>query len=474
MRESSSRSEHRIGSTPTEDGGTHEGVPDESGRQADADGPDEKRPSQAAKLVRLAADVDFFVTPEGQPFATIAVNDRHETHPVRSRGIRGWLRREYWRTYRGPVSGNAVSDAVETLAARAEFDGEVHPVSLRIARHEDRLYVDLANPAWEAIEINPAGWRLIADPPVPFRRTGTMAPLPTPIRGGSIEQLRPFVNVAGEDGWHLFVGALVAAFAEGGPYFVLVLLGEQGSAKSTSARVFRELVDPSRSPLRAEPADQRDLLIAAKHGWVIAIDNVSHLSDALSDAICRLSTGGGFSTRTLYTDEDETVLDAQRPVVLTAITDVVRRGDLLDRAVVIDQPPIADTDRLPEAEFWRQFELVRPAILGALCDALVAALATAERVALKRLPRMADPTRWVTSAEAAFGWPAHTFANAYARNRHEGNAMAIEASVIAAPLQELVEAGEWLGTAGDLLQRLSKSRQMRSPVSESGRRHREP
>ena len=145
---------------------------------------------------------------------------------------------------------------------------------------------------------------MLSDSPVRFRRARGMNALPVPRRGGSIEALRPFLNVQGDEDFVLIVSWLVAALRPKGPYPVLVLQGEAGSAKSTAVRVLRALVDPNTSPLRSEPRETRDLMIAARNSWCIAFDNVSRLSPRLSDDLCRMATGGGFSTRQLYTDNE--------------------------------------------------------------------------------------------------------------------------------------------------------------------------
>ena len=436
-------SDETLDATPSDENGPVEPAEDE-------------RRSQAARLVDLADHVELFHTPTGEPFATVAVEKHCETHPVRSTAFKGWLRRRYWDAYRQPAAGSAMVDAIETLAARAEFGGATHPVAIRIAEHNGRIYVDVANDVWQAVEIGPDGWRIVAAAPVKFRRPATMEPLPDPVRGGSLELLRPFVNVADDESWHLFAGFLVAAFRPSGPYLVLVLYGEQGSAKSTTTKIIRLLVDPGRSPLRAEPREQQDLLIAARNNWIVAFDNVSHFPPWMSDALCRLSTGGGLGKRQLYTDQDEIVLDAQRPQVINGITEFVTRGDLLDRSIIQEQPTIRDQSRRSEDELWREFEAKRPQIVGALFDAVSAALANHARVVLQELPRMADPTRWVTAAEPALGWPAGTFAAAYRHNRREGSALALDAALIAGPLVELAKRGTWQGAAAALLSKLGE------------------
>jgi hypothetical protein len=210
-------------------------------------------------------------------------------------------------------------------------------------------------------------------------------------------------------------------------------------------------------------AEQQDLLIAARSNWVIAFDNVSRLQPWMSDALCRLSTGGGLGKRQLYTDLDEIVLDAQRPQVLNGITEFVQRGDLLDRAIIQEQPSIRGSSRRSESDFWRTFQAVRPAILGALFDAVAGAMANEASVVLPDLPRMADPTRWVTAAEPALGWPTGTFAAAYRRNRSDGSALALEGAPIAGPLRDLTALGEWKGTATELLRRRAERARDETP-----------
>src|SRR5262249_24755294 len=157
---------------------------------------------------------------------------------------------------------------------------------------------------WSAIRVSRAGWSVVKTPPVRFRRARGMLSLPYPVLGSDVSELRDFLNVE-DDAFGLALAWLVAACLPAGPYPVLVLLGRQGSAKSSMARILRRLIDPNKCLLRSQPKDERDLAIAANNGWMIALDNLSDLPAWLSDALCRLATGGGFSTRQLYTDEDE-------------------------------------------------------------------------------------------------------------------------------------------------------------------------
>jgi hypothetical protein len=321
-----------------------------------------------------------------------------------------------------------------------------------VAEYEGCAYVDLANDRWEAVEITASGWRAVADPPVKFRRAKGMGALPHPVQGENISSLRAFINIATDDDWILLCAWLVQAIRPRGPYPIGVLQGEQGSAKSTAARVLRSLIDPNVASLRSEPRSEHDLMIAATNGWCVALDNLSNIPVWLSDALCRLATGGGFATRELYSDSDEVLFDAQRPVLINGIEELAARGDLLDRSIITYLPQIPDEQRRPEEEFWVEFETARPQILGALYTSVSAAMRTVNTVKIKRLPRMADFAIWATAAESASGFEAGTFINAYTRNRESANDLALESSTVAPAIQEFIEEEiAWAGTATELL-----------------------
>jgi hypothetical protein len=233
----------------------------------------------------------------------------------------------------------------------------------------------------------------------------------------------------------------------------LLVHGEQGTAKSMLVRIIRRFVDPNRADLRAEPCNTRDLAIAANNAWIIGFDNLSSIEPWLSDAFCRLSTGGGFATRELYTNKEEAIFDSKRPVVLTGIEEIVTRADLIDRCISVELQPIPEAGRKTESEIWAAVDASAGRIFGALLDAVACALRAHRDVRLPVLPRMADFAVWATAAEAGLGLPAGAVMAAYQGNRAAANEIALEASPIAALVVALVrEQGVWSGTATDLLE----------------------
>ena len=336
-------------------------------KRGDAGG---RGPRQADILIGLAADAGLLHAPDGTGYADLEINGHRETWPIRSKGFRRWLARRFFVATDGAPSSEALRSALNVIEARAHFDAPQMDVHIRVAGHGGKLYLDLTDDAWRAVEIDEAGWRIVDEPPVRFRRAAGMQPLPVPLTGGSIEMLRAFLNVGGDNDFVLVIAWALAVLRDKGPYPVIVLSGEQGSAKSTFCAILRALLDPNTAPLRALPREDRDLFIAATNGHVLTFDNVSRLPAWISDTLCRLATGGGFAVRQLYTDQDEVLFDAARPVVLNGIEDIVTRPDLADRAIFLALEPIPEERRRPERELWAAFDKVRPQILGALLDAI--------------------------------------------------------------------------------------------------------
>ncbi len=331
------------------------------------------------------------------------------------------------------------------------FGNDVRDTFVRIAGHGGKIYLDLADEQWRAIEIDCKGWRLVASPPVMFRRPKGMLPLPEPATGGSITELRELINVD-EQGWMLIVGWLLATFRDKGPYPVLVIYGPQGSAKSTTSKLLRSIVDPNVAPARSLPSKEKDLAIAAKNGWVQSFDNLTGLHGDKSDWICRLATGAGLATRKLYRDDEESIFEASRPIILNGITEPASKSDLLDRSLLIALPTIRDNMRRTEQELLEAFERSRPGILGALLTAVSAAIKNVGTVKLTHLPRMADFYQWVVAALSSVGIDVSAFQRSYDQNLADHNILAIESSRVGkAVLNFARRQFSWSGTASQLL-----------------------
>jgi hypothetical protein len=369
---------------------------------------------------------------------------------VRSRGFKSWLIRSYYEAEGAPPNSEALQNALALIEARACIDGPERPVFTRVGGHEGRVYIDLANEQWQAIEVSSDGWRVLESKqsPICFRRAPGMLALPTPIRGGSVDWLHEYVNVKSPEDFELMIAWLLAAMREKGPYPILVLTGEQGSAKSSCATILRSLIDPNTAPLRSFPREDRDLLVAALNGWVVAFDNVSTIPPWVSDSLCRLSSGAGSGIRKLYSDNEEELFAAQRPIILNGIEDSVNKADLADRTVLFTLEQIPEEHRKADQALHVEWEKVRPAILAALLDFIVVGLNRLPQTRLARSPRMADFALWGTACERTPG----NFMRAYEGNRINAVEITLEHDLVASAVRALMRnREEWVGTAATLL-----------------------
>jgi hypothetical protein len=412
-------------------------------------------------------DQALFRTCDDVAFADLIIAGHRETWPIRSKPFRfeyiRYLRRQLEhltdkdsvmaQTLGPSLKKAAINSAIDEFEMRAICSPVEREVHVRVASDGDDLYIDLCDRDWHAVRVTVAGWSVVQSPPVRFRRTSGMRPLPFPERGASIEALRPFLNI-NENDFVLAVAFLLAALQPHGPYPIFALIGEQGASKTSFVRTLRNLVDPSSVPSGALPFSGRDLYIAAHNAHIQAFENVSRLSDLMSDHLCRLATGGGIRTRALFKDTDETLLGMARPIMLEGIANFVTRPDLMDRSIIFAAEPLSNrkTERVLHAEFERR----RPRIFGALLDRLVIGVRQLPDTHLANPPRMADFATWAVACGL------DGFERSYAANRQAAIDVTLEHDVLAQAVRALVKS-EWVGTATELLDLLGPTIKITNP-----------
>jgi hypothetical protein len=315
------------------------------------------------------------------------------------------------------------------------------------------------------VELDVNGWRIINNPPVRFWRVRGILPLPLPQRAGSIRQLRGFVNLNDND-FVLLVAVLLDGLRPGKPHPVLYLAGEEGTAKSTLAKIVRRLIDPNSTPLRALPGNVRDLFVCVHNSYALSFDNISKIALKISDALCQVSSGSGFGTRKLFTDNGEFLVSGSRPVVLNGLANSITRSDLAERTVVLKPAPITQEQRLSEAELWNSFESEVPYVFGAMLDATVHGLRKEPLVRPYRLPRMADFVTRSIACERAFAEEG-AFLRAFSSTAVETIEALIEDDCVATAVNTfMTERSFWCGTATQLLRELTDGDRTEAQVSQ--------
>jgi hypothetical protein len=469
------------------------GAPQNSGKTLLEELQESSERSTMERLIMYArSGATFFHNAAKEGFASVVKDSHRENYEISSPRFKLWVRHEFWRRekerleaaaleveralHEGEVKADMpavvrdrdLADAIRQLESIALFEGRQEEVHIRTAGHDGKVYIDMGDDAWRAIEVSPEGWRIVEGEEIPvrfIRPKGLLAlPEPAPRGEGCLDKLLSLLNLGeGEDAKRnriLILAWLSHAYLPTGPYPVLTLTGPQGAAKSHALRILRNLVDPSVAPGSTKPRSEHDAYIDASANWVIAYDNLPTVPAWLSNVLCDIATGGGFRTRTLYTNRDQEIFQDKRPIILAGIGSVATRSDLLDRAAIVNLPRIDPKARRKEATISRMLEEAQPQILSAILDAVAVGLAKKEDVVLEELPRMADFAVWGIATEEALGAAPGEFMAAYTESRQDASDTALEAWALSDTFIEFAHqfAGvenAWEGTATALLGRLN-------------------
>ena len=356
------------------------------------------------------------------------------------------------------ASASALSDCITVLDGEAS-ELDPRPVWLRIGQHAGTVVVDMGTETGQCITITPAGWAVQADSPVIFRRSELTHPLVSPDRDGTLDALRALINLPEED-YRLAIAWVVAAYFTGIPHPILLIQGEQGTAKSNLIRTLLALIDPQPAADRTPPRDSREWAIFARASWAFSFDNITDIPPWLSNALCKGVTGDAVLQRVLHSDEDIGVYSFQRVIALTTIAikhDIA--GDLADRILLVE-PEVIDK-RLTEAEVAAARAAALPAALGAVLDLVAGVLRELPATAVDNAPRMADFARVLAALDAVTGWDTlacyRVKVAGLALSLIEGNTFAYAIYRLAtAPSPGGLGPRPWEGTAAELLDTLRR------------------
>ena len=364
---------------------------------------------------------------DGEIFITFTVqrdNKCHsENHPLKSPAAEGWIRRTLRNKLNRAPHRNELENyrcELESLAYEQNIRFKTY---LRTGEHEDKIYIDIGNADWQAIEIDADGWRIVDQAPIPFRRNAHMGELPMPKKNGSLEVLKDFACFRTREDFLLYASFLICSFHPSGPYFHLMLVGEKGSAKSSLARLTQTLLHPSSSSSKGLPKDEDNLVIDAYHNRFVMIDNENDLGKWVPNALCRLATGTGIGNRTQYTNRDQMAFSVARPCIITAHIIPSKQEDLIERCLIakLNCPKTYLTER----NLKMKLEKNAGKILGAILNIISISLKHAQDLVPEslNLHRMADASYFIACAAQEIGWDSiDEFLNVL--NSHQATALA--------------------------------------------------
>jgi hypothetical protein len=452
--------------------------------------PKKKEPSQRDRLIEIAvtSGITYWHDADGNAFATASRDARIERYRVRSAPFKRLLRRLYGEAYPniaatkkaggtvpGGVSDTAMNEALPTLEALAQTGPTREPAVRVCCGDDDDVWLDLCDETWRLVKITAAGWEIVDAADVPLVRTNGMRALPAPAPDpDALAKLRALLNLnpvadkskalvkRADQSFILITNFMLVVLYPRGPYPILSVNGEHGSAKTTACWIVRMCTDPNKAPMRSVPRNPDDLFVTSQHSRLLPLDNVSHLFPELADVLCGIATGSGRGARQLYTDGDETILGACNPIMINGIEGLLTRADLADRCLSVMLTEISDEVRRDEAEMRGTIAAAVPGILALLLDAMATAIRALPTLKLSRMPRMADFTRLACAAAPAFGWTADDVFTAIMENRQIAVEAVIDADPVATAVLAFLEQRQaapqaadstylWIGTATELL-----------------------
>lgn len=382
--------------------------------------------SQATKLVDFAKKyLELFHDDALQAYAQD--KETKEVYLLKADSFRQMLSAAYYKKHHSHASKQALVEALDIMTGLAIYDAPCERVFLRVAKKDDRYYLELAESgSSRCVCIYPGRWEVFDEAPIKFIRTKTMHSYPSP-DNGDISELLEFINIDRED-FILVVAWLIESIRPDTPFPILELIGEQGTAKSTTQNILRQLIDPNACNLRAAPKTIEDIFVCGGANWLISYENISYLSPQMQDAFCVISTGGGFSKRKFFTDAEESIIEVKRPIVINGISACITAQDLIDRTIALELPRVSVRKELSEIE--REFEKRRSYILGGLLNVFAQALERLPAINLpkKNSPRLIEFARLGMAISEVLGMKSAHFLDKFQRARQEAIARVIDGS----------------------------------------------
>lgn len=332
--------------------------------------------------------------------------------------------------------------ALEGLASEAD------PVTVHLRSAHDpaegAVFIDLGDADKTILRVDADGWQDANGVTPVFRRSASVRPLPRPVRVDDRDAARTEFASAlrlsiDSSAFRRVWGWLVMAWLDDIARPLLWARGEQGSGKTTRARMVLNLIDPADALGGAPGRSERDDSTGAAGRYVATYDNVRTISDATSDWICRLITGVSLGRRALFTDDGVFISTLRRTGLATSIVLPYGLGpDAVERLIDVPLGRIPDTVRQTEGDLWAEYEAMRPRVLGALLDDLAGVLRCLPDVQVATLPRMADYGKGLHALDLATGGQ---YASAYLEACAEAMSDAVDSDPWLAAVVELARRG---------------------------------
>jgi len=347
-------------------------------------------------------------------FVLVERNGHNELIELETKASELWLRSEYFKAKKTIHAEHSFSRALSILYTEG-IESESEKIYNRVAIVENTLYYDLGRSDWKIMRIDGNSVEMVEmneNTPL-FERRQNIQPQVEFENSDSeaLDKLLKLLRIP-ENRSQLFKVHLASMFLEHVPIPLMVFSGEQGSAKTTTSRAVKQIIDPaSGGNAIAFPRSNDDLILNLSHRYLVTFDNVSFIDKTKSDTLCTAITGIGQARRKLFHDQEEIILSYRRKIIINGIGVTIERPDLLDRCIFYHLESPKPVERITEEEFNEKFVSLLSNVLGNLATALQKALCTQRKICseIKEKGRMADFTVYGEAISRALGYSENSF-----------------------------------------------------------------
>lgn len=411
-------------------------------------------------LIELALEnLTLFKDESGTPHALVKIKDYYDVLSIGLREgsrFKRYLIKLFYDTFDDCiVKAETINNVVQILHTSAEYEGKTIPVHLRGAwsntETKDTIYYDLTDEKRRCVKITKDGWKIVDNQlEVLFKRYKNQLSQVEPsgfdamdaTDGIILDKLVNLFNVKDSDNKLLLKCYIISLFIPDIAKPVLMLHGEQGSAKSTLQELVKMLVDPSYVKTFTFQRDSNEFIQQLSHNYIVYYDNISEIKEWISDLLCRAVTGSGSSKRQLYTDDEDFFYNFKRIVGLNGINLGATKADLLDRGLIIQLERILKEKRRKLEDIWSEFEILKPKLLGYIFNVLLKVLQVKQKggiVMSDGLNRMADFEEYAEIISRCMGYKEGEFLRTYQDNIGVQIDEAIAASPLSMAIVELMK-----------------------------------
>lgn len=417
----------------------------------------QKKLSQHEIIMKEIEDsnMKFFCNEFEEPFVNIP---EQGVYRVTEKKFEMFIMKKYYEATKKIPNKEVINQVINLCTAKACFSDEQRVLSLRCAEKDNAFYYDLADKEHNCVKITSSGVVIEPIKEIMFlKRRNQKEQVKPALASEDITLIDKHYRFKSEEDRILHTISVITSFIPNISHAIIVFHGEKGSSKTTTMRKDRMLIDPTNSEVITLPKSNQDLALNLSNNYLSCFDNLENISAEKSNMLCMACTGGGFTTRTLYTNNEETTYKFKVPIMLNGINVVATKADLLDRCILIELDRIPSYERKEDSEIYAEFEKDKPKILGAIFNIISKAMNLYPSINLKELGRLADFTKWGYAVAEVSGIGGDRFLEAYLSNQSRANQEALDSNPVGNAIMYLLnKQASFEGRVSELLLKLNE------------------